>query len=73
MKCTRSVMALTLRAIFLHLSDAFASSLADNEFIEPVAEIEFLLVPAGCFQMGDLVGNGNNVERPVHEVCVVRF
>lgn len=74
MKCdARSMLAFSLIAMSLHISDALASSSADKQFIEPAADMEFLLVPAGCFQMGDRLGNGNDDERPVHEVCVARF
>ena len=30
-------------------------------------------VHGGCFQMGDIFGNGDEGERPVHEVCVDSF
>ena len=69
----RSIMALALIALFSHLSDALGSSSADSQFTEPAVNMEFLSVPAGCFQMGDRMGNGNDDERPVHKVCVDRF
>jgi len=35
--------------------------------------IEFVNVPGGCFQMGDIFGDGEPFEKPVHEVCVSDF
>lgn len=35
--------------------------------------IEMVPIPAGCFQMGDILGKGNAEEQPVHEVCVNNF
>jgi formylglycine-generating enzyme required for sulfatase activity len=35
--------------------------------------MEFLLVPGGCYSMGDVYGAGFDDERPVHEVCVSPF
>ncbi len=35
--------------------------------------IELVPVTGGCYQMGDLVGDGDPNERPVHEVCVSDF
>ncbi len=37
---------------------------------DPTTGMEFLLVNAGCFQMGDTFGDGEEDEKPVHEVCV---
>ena len=35
--------------------------------------MEFVLVPGGCYQMGNLHGGGSYTEYPVHEVCVDSF
>ncbi|PLX93365.1 MAG: formylglycine-generating enzyme family protein [Desulfuromonas sp.] len=35
--------------------------------------MEFVLVPGGCYQMGNLWGGGSYTEYPVHEVCVDSF
>jgi len=37
---------------------------------EPITGMELLFVPGGCFQMGDVFGDGDQEETPVHEVCV---
>jgi formylglycine-generating enzyme required for sulfatase activity len=42
-------------------------------FIEPLTGMEFVLVPAGTFQMGDLHGEGWENEAPLREVCIERF
>jgi formylglycine-generating enzyme required for sulfatase activity len=40
---------------------------------EPVTGMEFVWVPGGCYHMGDVFGDGNQNEIPVHEVCVDGF
>jgi sulfatase modifying factor 1 len=39
----------------------------------PLPEIEMAEVKGGCFQMGDTFGDGEAIERPVHEVCLSDF
>lgn len=39
----------------------------------PIPPIDMVLIKGGCFQMGDRVGNGDDDERPVHEVCLTDF
>ena len=36
-------------------------------------QIEMVQVKGGCFQMGDMFEEGDNDEKPVHEVCVKDF
>jgi formylglycine-generating enzyme required for sulfatase activity len=40
---------------------------------EPIAGIELVLVKGGCYPMGDVFGDGELEETPVHEVCVGDF
>ena len=44
-------------------------------FTEPSIDMEFVYVPAGCFQMGSPVGEDDreHQEGPVHEACVDGF
>ncbi len=35
--------------------------------------MEFVFIKGGCFDMGDTFGDGEDDERPVHEVCVDDF
>lgn len=35
--------------------------------------MEFLLVNANCYQMGDVLGDGLPSEKPLHEVCIDSF
>jgi formylglycine-generating enzyme required for sulfatase activity len=42
-------------------------------YIEPVTGMEFVYVPAGTFQLGDLYGDGWDNELPLQEVCVEGF
>lgn len=44
-----------------------------DTFTEPLSGIEMLLIKGGCYQMGDLFGDGEANERPVHQVCVDDF
>ncbi|MDP1992778.1 MAG: SUMF1/EgtB/PvdO family nonheme iron enzyme [Syntrophales bacterium] len=37
---------------------------------DPIKAIEFVLIKGGCFQMGDLFGDGQADEKPDHAVCV---
>jgi sulfatase modifying factor 1 len=40
---------------------------------EPFTGMEFVLVPGGCYEMGDTFGDGEADGKPVHEVCVGDF
>jgi len=40
---------------------------------EPVTGMEFIKVPGGIFMMGDIFGEGNEREKPVHEVRLDGF
>jgi formylglycine-generating enzyme required for sulfatase activity len=46
---------------------------APTAFTEPVTGMEFVLVPAGTFQMGDLFGDGWDNETPLREVSIECF
>ena len=37
-------------------------------WVEPVTRMEFVYMPGGRFMMGDTFGDGNNNEKPAHEV-----
>jgi len=40
---------------------------------DPVAGMEFIKVPGGTFMMGDIFGDGDDYEKPVHEVQLNGF
>ncbi|MCP5006755.1 MAG: SUMF1/EgtB/PvdO family nonheme iron enzyme [Planctomycetes bacterium] len=42
-------------------------------YTEPNTGSELVLVKGGCYQMGDIFGDGAEDEKPVHEVCVDDF
>lgn len=42
-------------------------------YYDPSTGMKFVLIPGGCFQMGDIFHEGRPVEQPVHEVCVSDF
>ena len=44
-----------------------------NTVKEPMTQMEFIYVQGGKFQMGDLFGDGDNNEKPVHEVTLDDF
>jgi len=44
-----------------------------KKWVEPTTGMEFVWVEGGCFQMGDTFEDGDNDEKPVHEVCVKSF
>lgn len=67
---SREVLALleTAKLITPTSHDVKGGSLKDES-----TGIEFVQVPGGCFQMGDIFGDGGADEKPVHEVCVDGF
>ena len=44
---------------------------AGDTWTEPVTDMKFMWVPAGCYQMGS--NSGEDDEKPVHEVCLNGF
>lgn len=40
---------------------------------DTLTEMEFVTVPSGCFRMGDSYGDGQENEKPVHDVCLETF
>ena len=44
-----------------------------NSFVDPVTKMEFIYVPGGWFKMGDIFGDGENHEKPVHDVHLYGF
>ena len=42
-------------------------------FVDQTTGMEFVLIPAGCYQMGNLWGNGRPDETPAHRACVDSF
>lgn len=50
-----------------------ARSSAEKSFEDPATGMAFILIPGGCFTMGDGFGDGLPAERPLHEVCLDGF
>lgn len=46
---------------------------AETPSTDPVTGMQFVFIKGGCYEMGDLVGDGDSNERPAHEVCVNDF
>ncbi|MBF0518471.1 MAG: formylglycine-generating enzyme family protein [Nitrospirae bacterium] len=44
-----------------------------KDYICPVTDMEFVFVKGGCYHMGDVFGEGEVEERPVHKVCLDDF
>jgi formylglycine-generating enzyme required for sulfatase activity len=61
-----------LCVVHLLLSGGIALA-ADPAIKDKTPVIELVLVKGGCYQMGDVFGDGNTDEKPVHEVCVKDF
>lgn len=45
----------------------------ETSVTDPLTGMEFVLVKGGCLGMGDQFGDGEDDERPVHEVCVADY
>ena len=58
---------IVLKIIPRQPGDVFADELASGGFGPKV-----VVIPSGRFRMGDLAGDGNDDERPVHEVTIAR-
>jgi len=52
---------------------AFDVTAGGKTFKDPSTGMEFVFVKGGCFQMGDVFGDGGIDEKPLHEVCVNDF
>jgi sulfatase modifying factor 1 len=46
---------------------------SSGTYTDPTTGMEFVFVKGGCYQMGDTFGDGEDYEKPVHEVCVDDF
>ena len=44
-----------------------------DTFTDPNTGMELVLVKGGCYQLGDVFGNGRKDEKPLHTVCVDDF
>jgi len=44
-----------------------------EKYTDPATGIEFIYIQGGCYLMGDIFGDGDTDEKPVHEVCVNDF
>jgi len=44
-----------------------------DNYTDPATGMEFVFIPGGCYRMGDVFGDGDADEKPVHEVCVKDF
>lgn len=44
-----------------------------KSFKDPITGMEFVWVPGGTFDMGDIWGDGDSSEKPVHKVTVAGF
>lgn len=49
------------------------TSVASIGYSDTVTGMEFIKVTGGCFQMGDIFGDGLTDEKPVHKVCLNGF
>jgi formylglycine-generating enzyme required for sulfatase activity len=54
----------------VEVPDSYGTS---GTYTDPITDMKFIFVKGGCFQMGDIFGDGESDEKPVHEVCVDDF
>lgn len=64
-----SAALLTLASVI----SCLPSAMAQEVWREPATGMEFVRVPAGCFDMGDTFGDGETNELPVHKVCMSAY
>lgn len=64
------ITTLSLVLLLCLSSNLFA---ANQTYTDKATGMEFVLVPGGCYPMGNLQGGGSYTEYPVHEVCVDSF
>ena len=50
-----------------------ATEVLPPEYKDFGTSMEFIFVKRGCFEMGDVFGDGDSDEKPAHEVCVDDF
>jgi sulfatase modifying factor 1 len=50
-----------------------AQQIQAKKWHDSLTGMEFIFVKGGCFEMGDAFGDGYDIERPVHTVCVDGF
>lgn len=70
MKKTSSLLIIPVVCALLAFTVAAYSS---QPMKDPVTGMEFVYVKGGCFDMGDLFGDGILEERPLHNVCLNDF
>lgn len=70
----RRTISSILSFLFLTLfcSLLYAAPL-EKTYTDPTTGMEFILVPGGCYEMGNKWGGGSYTEYPVHEVCLDDF
>lgn len=68
-----SLIALIAMCLVAVTTSASVPTKAGDTYTDPTTGMEFVFVKGGCFQMGDTFGDGDSVEKPVHEVCVDDF
>ena len=67
-----NIPVLSVLLLFLLIHPLYAQTFAPN-YTDPATGMEFVLVPGGCFEMGNKWGGGSYTEYPVHEVCVSAY
>lgn len=58
-----------------NVNDSYFNNSVDSKinFIDPSTNIEFVYVKGGCYEMGDVFGDGRQDQRPAHGVCIDSF
>ena len=66
-------LAAAMAAAVMAIPAAGAGAEEGRQWREPFSGMVFVRVPGGCYEMGDVFGDGGRETRPAHEVCVDSF
>ena len=66
------LLIMKIIVLLLTAGYSFLTWSADTQksWLEPVTGMEFLWIEKGCFKMGNRYSDGQDDEKPVHEVCL---
>jgi formylglycine-generating enzyme required for sulfatase activity len=68
-----AVMVVLVNTTFVVEGSTMKNASPAPLFKDPATSMEMIYVKGGCYQMGDIFGDGESEEKPAHEVCVDDF
>lgn len=72
-RTSRIILSILTLLLLLSTTGTLLAATPAPNYTDAKTGMEFVLVPGGCYQMGNLQGGGSYTEYPVHEVCVDSF